>query len=69
MIFPDILKPGDLIRVVSPSMSLSFIKPDQRQMAMDRLSEWGLQVSFSRHAEETDRFHSSSVSSPGGRSP
>ena len=58
---PPKLHPGDHIRVVSPATSLAYIPVDQRRTALDRLAQLGLTVSFAEHAEERDRFDSSSV--------
>lgn len=61
MIVPDKLQPGDEIRVVAPSKSLSVLTQDIRNLALERLSELGFKVTFSKHAEEADDFSSSSV--------
>jgi muramoyltetrapeptide carboxypeptidase len=58
---PAKLKPGDHLRVVSPATSLAVIPPEQRALAVERFAELGLSVSFSEHAEECDRFRSSSI--------
>jgi muramoyltetrapeptide carboxypeptidase LdcA involved in peptidoglycan recycling len=60
---PSKLRPGDHIRVVSPAGSLAYIPVEQRQTAINRLAQFGLTVSYSEHAEERDRFESSSVPS------
>lgn len=60
---PQKLKSGDEIRVISPATSLHIITPDQRRLATQRLTELGLTVTFSEHAEECDAFSSSSVES------
>lgn len=39
------------------------IAPDQQELAVRRLEEWGLKVSFSANADETDEMQSSSVES------
>jgi len=63
MIVPSKLKKGDEIRIVSPAQSLSIISEDNRSVAIKRLNQLGLKVSFSKHAEESDEFLSSSVKS------
>ncbi|MEN1985563.1 S66 family peptidase [Paenibacillus hubeiensis] len=62
MIAPK-LRPGDEVRIISPARSLSIIAPDQQELAVRRLEEWGLKVSFSANANETDEMQSSSVES------
>lgn len=60
---PGKLKPGDEVRVVSPSLSLSIISKECRDIAVGRLESMGLKVTFGAHAEETDEFGSSSIQS------
>lgn len=60
---PTKLKKGDEIRVISPSCSLSIVSNENRNLAIKRLTDMGFQVTFSKHAEEIDRFSSSSISS------
>ncbi|PFJ17508.1 LD-carboxypeptidase [Bacillus cereus] len=60
---PTKLKKGDEIRVISPSSSLSIVSNENRKLAIKRLIDMGFQVTFSTHAEEIDRFASSSISS------
>lgn len=62
-IFPKRLSPGDEVRVISPARSMSIISASARSLAIQRLQEMGLKVSFSKHCEESDFFHSSSVQS------
>lgn len=62
-IIPKKLKPGDHIRVVSPSTSLAVISESQIAQATQRLERLGLTISFSQHAKELDDFSSSSVAS------
>ncbi|TMW70470.1 S66 family peptidase [Alteribacter natronophilus] len=61
--FPEKLKRGDEIRVVAPSRSLGIISEDVRKLAIERLEALGLKVTFGRHVEEENRFHSSAVES------
>lgn len=58
---PAKLKQGDEIRVVSPSSSLSIIPEENRRNATAKLKEFGFHVTLSKHAEEIDRFFSSSI--------
>ncbi|WP_145409114.1 S66 family peptidase [Paenibacillus xylanexedens] len=62
MIAPK-LQPGDEVRVISPSRSLSIIDEQHIQLAKQRLEASGLIVSFSANAYEMDDFASSSIES------
>jgi muramoyltetrapeptide carboxypeptidase len=62
-ILPPKLRPGDLIRVVAPSLSLSVISEPNRADADRRLGELGLRVSFGAHVAESDPLASSRVDS------
>jgi len=62
-IFPAKLKQGDLVRVVSPSRSMSLISEETQKIANARLEKLGLKLSFSKNVSETDEFISSSVKS------
>lgn len=62
-IIPKKLSKGDEIRVLSPSQSMGIISPSVRSIALKRLDQMGLKVSFSKHCEERDIFDSSSVES------
>lgn len=62
-IFPPKLQPGQTIRVVAPSRSLGFISKPNRAIANKRFKQMKLHVEFSKHAEEMDRFASSSIQS------
>lgn len=62
-LFPQKLSPGDEIRVISPARSMSILSNSVRALALKSLQGLGLKVSFSKHCEETDAFHSSSVRS------
>ncbi|MGM1045413.1 MAG: S66 family peptidase [Bacillota bacterium] len=57
------LKPGDEIRILSPSRSMSIIAKEQRKLSEQRLREMGLTVAYSKHCEESDAFSSSSIES------
>lgn len=60
---PQKLKNGDEIRVIAPSSSLGIISQENRDLAVNKLSELGLKISYSKNAEEIDEFESSSVES------
>ncbi|MEC8461331.1 MAG: S66 peptidase family protein [Pseudomonadota bacterium] len=52
MTIPVKCKPGDTLRVIAPSKSLSNLSQDTIDMATERLSSLGLKVSFSQYAYE-----------------
>lgn len=62
-IFPPKLQLGDEIRIVAPALSLRTIKPANRQIAENFLTQAGFKISYSRHAQECDDFNSSRISS------
>ena len=49
--------------MISPSCSLSIVSNENRKLAIKRLTDMGFQVTFSKYADEIDRFASSSISS------
>lgn len=57
------LKPGDELRIISPSRSLSLIAAQQRKIAKERLESLGFRISFSANSFESDDFVSSSIES------
>lgn len=59
--FPNKLKKGDRIEVISPSRSFSLIPQEARKRALKFLEGMGLKVSFSRYSSVQNRFDSSSV--------
>jgi muramoyltetrapeptide carboxypeptidase len=60
-VIPNKLKPGDEVRVVSPSSGLGFIPEERRGVAAGRLEGLGLRVSYGGAGEVLDRFESSPV--------
>lgn len=60
---PKKLQTGDEIRIVAPAMSLGIISQEVRKLAIKRLEDMGLKVSFSKHVEEINDFASSSIES------
>ncbi|MFA5993770.1 MAG: S66 peptidase family protein [Parcubacteria group bacterium] len=60
---PKKLQPGDEIRVVAPSRSLSLISQEARNIAEKKLMEMGFKVSYAKNVEEMDEFRSSSIES------
>ncbi len=63
MAIPPKLKRGDNIRVIAPSRSLSMIGKETRDIAVRKLADMGLSVSYAAHVEESDELVSSSVAS------
>lgn len=61
--FPQKLQEGDEVRIIAPAHSLSMIGDGLKKIANRRFKEMGLVLSFSKHAEESDDFISSSVES------
>lgn len=57
------LKPGDEIRVVSPSRSLSVVWNTAHQRAVEFWHKEGFSLSYSAHGYELDKYHSSSIAS------
>lgn len=57
----DRLKPGDEIRVISPSRSMVIMKEAQVEIAINRLTGLGFQVTFGKNANAHDEFFSSSI--------
>ncbi len=57
------LKPGDEIRVVSPSRSLSEVWHDVHHRAVDFWQNEGFKLTYSTHSSELDKYHSSSIAS------
>lgn len=62
-IYPRKLKTGDEIRIISPSRSLSIISEATQAVAIKRLEDLGLKVSFGKHVSELDDFNSSNLES------
>ncbi|MGM7700291.1 S66 family peptidase [Pseudalkalibacillus sp. Hm43] len=63
MHIPKKLQPGDEIRVVAPATSMVILDENQRKTAIQRLEELGLKVTFGKHVEEANDFHSSNIAS------
>lgn len=62
-IFPPKLKKGDLVRIISPSTSVSAFTQQVRDDAVKAFEDMGLKVSFGKNAWEMDAFFSSPVKS------
>lgn len=62
-IYPQKLKKGDEIRVITTSRSFGLLSEETIKIANERLSNLGLKVTFGKHIMETDEFLSSSIES------
>ena len=62
-IFPNKLKSGDEVRIITPSRSSAIISPESIKIANKRLKGLGLTLSFGKRIEEMDDFASSSIKS------
>ena len=62
-VIPNKLRDGDEIRVIAPATSLIYISAEVRAIALANLERMNLRVSFSKNAEESDLFSSSSIAS------
>lgn len=60
---PNKLRPGDEIRVIAPSRSLSIIWENVFDRALECLTQHGFAVTFSKHSREMERNDSASVES------
>lgn len=59
----NLLGIGDEVRVISPSYSGTLIPEDVWQLAITRLNDLGLKVTFGKHFKEVDLMESSSIKS------
>ena len=62
---PAKLKSGDGVRIITPARSLAmpWLNEELQKIAIKRLEELGLKVSFSEHVNEIDEFNSSTIQS------
>jgi len=63
MIIPSKLKPGDEIRIIAPSRSMSILSEDVKKIAQEKLEQLGFKVSFGKNVNESNEFNSSSIKS------
>ncbi|MFI7696909.1 S66 peptidase family protein [Nonomuraea sp. NPDC049655] len=64
VIHPPKLKAGDVVRVVAPACSRAMVMEHDHTAIIDaRFAELGLTLTYGRHVDERDAFHSSSVAS------
>ena len=49
---PEKLKQGDEVRIVAPSRSMSMLKDDCINLAIERLESFGLKVTFAKHVKD-----------------
>lgn len=61
LMFAERLKPGDEIRVIAPSMSMSILKEKQVEIAEERLRRLGFTVTYGKNAFIQNEFFSSSI--------
>ncbi len=64
-IFPEKLKSGDTVRVITParSLSMSWISDELKHEAKIKFQKLGLNLTFAEHVNEIDEFNSSSIES------
>lgn len=64
-LIPQKLKSGDGVRIIAPARSLAmpWISQELKDIAIHRLQELWLKVSFANHVDEIDAFDSSSIES------
>lgn len=62
-IYPEKLKIGDEVRIISPSRSMAILSKEIINITNKRFQELGLKLSFGKHVYEADEFHSSSIES------
>jgi len=62
-IYPLKLKKGDEIRVIAPARSLSILSEELKDIANKRFLDLGFKLTFGKHVEEVDSFHSSKIKS------
>lgn len=62
-IIPEKLQPGNIIRVIAPSWSLSIIDRSVQSLAEETLGNMGFVVTYGNHVSESDLFRSSSIQS------
>ena len=63
VIYPEKLKRGDEIRIITPSFSMAKWPKELLDLAIKRFTDMGLVVSFGKHVREFDDFESSSIES------
>lgn len=62
-IIPQLLQPGDEVRVIAPARSMALISQETQDIANQRFAELGLSLTFGKHIQEKDMFFSSSIES------
>jgi muramoyltetrapeptide carboxypeptidase LdcA involved in peptidoglycan recycling len=63
MIIPQKLKPGDEIRIIAPSRSLSLCSKELIKLAKENFEKQEFKITFSKNCRELDIFVSSSMKS------
>jgi muramoyltetrapeptide carboxypeptidase LdcA involved in peptidoglycan recycling len=62
-IYPELLKIGDEIRIIAPSLSMGILSDMTVKYATERFKQMGFKLSFGKHVNESDAFNSSSIES------
>ena len=62
-IYPGKLKKGDEVRIIAPSRSMKILSEEIKNIANERFSDLGLELSFGKHVYETNEFNSLSIES------
>lgn len=57
--YPDFLKAGDKIRIVAPSKSMSIIDQEVVELAIKRLLDLGLEISFGKSVNSVRKYYDS----------
>ena len=63
MVYPVKLMPGDEVRVIAPSLSLSVVPEEVIRRAEETLNKLGFRVTYGKHVFEQDEFSSTSIES------
>lgn len=60
-IIPNKLNKGDTIRIICPAASAKILTPELNAIAMQKMQELGLNVTFGKHIYESDELDSTSI--------
>ncbi len=56
MIIPELLKKGDTVRIIAPSTTGSVLSLENKEIAIKKFNEMGLNVTFSKNFNETTDY-------------
>lgn len=59
--YPDLLQTGDEVRVIAPSRSMTILDPYVIEIAVKRLTQMGLRVTFGAHVNSSRPFYNSAT--------